>query len=364
MRKLPIAAIAVLSLAATHAAWAAERTGEEIYAATCASCHGSDGRGVPAAQTGLSIKPRDFTDCKRSTVEPDRDWESVIAEGGPARSFHRVMPAFGEVLSDDERHAAMVYVRGFCPDPKWPRGDLNFPRALVTEKAFVEDEFIVSSAVAVRSPRNVDSQLIYEQRFLRRQQFEIRVPFSVLRDDQGARQAGIGDVAFALKSALLASYEQGSIFTIGAEAAFPTGNKDKGLGRGVVLFEPFLAYGQALPWESFLQAQAGAEIPAKETAGVDNEGFVAAVLGTTIFYGRYSRAFSPMVEAFVARELTSDAPTTLDLIPQIQISVSRRQHILACLGGRIPTLKRDGRVTQVMAYVLWDWFDGGLLEGW
>jgi len=38
--------------------------------------------------------------------------------------------------------------------------------------------------------------------------------------------------------------------------------------------------------------------------------------------------------------------------------------VLACLGGRIPALNREGRSPRVMAYLLWDWFDGGLLEGW
>jgi len=38
---------------------------------------------------------------------------------------------------------------------------------------------VVRHAVATRSPRNVDSALIYEQRFLRRQMFEVKVPFGV-----------------------------------------------------------------------------------------------------------------------------------------------------------------------------------------
>jgi mono/diheme cytochrome c family protein len=365
MRHLPTTFIALSVLAPAATAWAASRSGEDIYTASCASCHGSDGRGVPAAQTGLAIHPRDFTECKRAATEPDRDWESVIANGGPARAFHRVMPAFGEVLTEDERHAALVYVRGFCPDEGWPRGDLNFPRPLVTEKAFIEDEVVVSSAAAARSPHDVENVIVYEQRFLRRQMFEIRVPFSVIRDDNGTRQAGIGDVAFALKSALVASYQYQSILSVGLETAFPTGNQDKGLGTGVVVFEPFLAYGQGLPWDSFLQAQVGAGLPTKDAAGAENEVFAAGVLGTSFLAGGgYGRAFSPMIEAFAARELTSGAPTTLDLIPELQVSVSRRQHILACLGVRIPTLNRQDRVTQIMAYVLWDWFDGGLLEGW
>lgn len=355
--------IALCSLAAAEAAWAA-RSGEDIYTATCASCHGSDGRGATAAQTGLPIQSLDFTDCGRTTAEADQDWEAVIAEGGPARGFHRLMPAFAELLDDDERHAALVYVRGFCPDDKWPRGDLNFPRPLVTEKAFIEDEFVVSSAVAARSPRNVSNVLIYEQRFLRRQMFEIKVPIGIVRDAGGTRRAGIGDVAVGAKSVLLASYGHGSILSVGGEVILPTGNRDKGLGKGVVLLEPFVVFGQALPWDSFLHTQVGAEIPTEAGEGAETEGFAAAVLGTTFTSGRYGRSFSPMVETFAARELASGAVTVVDLVPQMQISLSRRQHILACIGGRIPAVHREGRATQIMAYVLWDWVDGGVLEGW
>jgi mono/diheme cytochrome c family protein len=363
MSKRLIAGLPLILLAGSGAALASERTGEEIFAATCANCHGSDGRGAPSGQTGLSIKPRNFTDCAITNREPDHDWHAVIAEGGPARGFHRMMPAFGEVLPGGEQEAVLGYVRGFCPDPKWPRGDLNFPRPFVTEKAFVEDEFVVTGAVATRSPRNIDSKLVYEQRFLRRQQFEIGVPFGVARMADGSHEAGIGDIALALKSLLVANFDAGSALSLGAEVAFPTGNKDKGFGKGVVVFEPFLAFGQALPWGSFLHVQTGAEIPAKEASGVE-KGFLRTALGTTFIHGKFGRAVSPMIEAVVFRELTSGATTSLDLVPQLQVSLSRRQHVLASVGGSFPTLNREGRSPEVMFYVLWDWVDGGLFEAW
>ena len=364
MRKPSSVGIPVFILLAASAAVAAERSGEEIYTATCAGCHGSDGRGVPASQTGLPMLLRDLTDCRGTNREPDHDWHAVIAEGGPARGFHRLMPAFGEVLSEPEQQAVLEYARGFCPDPVWPRGNLNLPRPLVTEKAFIEDEVVVSTAVATRSPRNVDTQLVYEQRFLRRQMFEVKVPFSVAQVPGGDREAGIGDIGLALKSMLVGNVRTGTALSVGAEVILPTGNQDKGFGKGVVIFEPFVAFGQILPWDSFVQAQLGAEIPAQEADGVENEGFARGVLGTTFVRGKFGRAFTPMVEAIAFREIASDAPTSLDLLPQLQISLSTRHHVLGCLGGRIPTLNREGRTPQVMAYLLWDWFDGGLLEGW
>jgi hypothetical protein len=365
MRKLLTTFLPLILIAAGSTAIASGRSGEDIFATTCASCHGMDGRGAPAGQTGLTIQPRDFTDCRKTNREPDQDWHATIAEGGPARGFHRMMPAFGEVLSEGEQETVLNYARGFCVDPSFPRGNLNLPRPLVTEKAFIEDEFVVSGAVATRSPRNIDGKLVYEQRFLRRQQFEIIVPFGVARTgNDGSREFGIGDIAAGAKTVLVASLDTGSILSLAGEVAFPTGNKDKGFGKGVVLFEPFLSFGQALPLGAFLHIQTGAEIPEKETTGVEMEGFLRTALGTSLVSGKYGRTFSPMIEAVVFRELKGGVPTSMDLVPQMQISLSRRQHILASLGVNIPTLNREDRSPQVMFYLLWDWFDGGLFQAW
>jgi hypothetical protein len=48
----------------------------------------------------------------------------------------------------------------------------------------------------------------------------------------------------------------------------------------------------------------------------------------------------------------------------MQVSLSRRQHILLNVGAQLPITQRAGRARQIVAYVLWDWFDGGLLDGW
>jgi hypothetical protein len=71
-----------------------------------------------------------------------------------------------------------------------------------------------------------------------------------------------------------------------------------------------------------------------------------------------------MLEVAAVREMDSGAPVEWDLLPQLQVSLSRRQHILVSGGVRIPLNDRDGRHTQVLAYLLWDWFDGGFTDGW
>ena len=40
------------------------------------------------------------------------------------------------------------------------------------------------------------------------------------------------------------------------------------------------------------------------------------------------------------------------------------KHVLLNVGVRIPTGGADSRGAQLVAYLLWDWFDGGFLDGW
>jgi hypothetical protein len=78
----------------------------------------------------------------------------------------------------------------------------------------------------------------------------------------------------------------------------------------------------------------------------------------------FGRTFTPMIEVLAARELGGGAQTQWDLAPQLQISLSKRQHVLGAIGFRQPITQRDSRSTELVFYLLWDWFDGGVLEGW
>ena len=69
-----------------------------------------------------------------------------------------------------------------------------------------------------------------------------------------------------------------------------------------------------------------------------------------------------MLELLGARELTEGEPAVWDVVPQIQVSLSARQHVLLNAGVRVPLNRRDERRASVLVYLLWDWFDGGLLQ--
>ena len=71
-----------------------------------------------------------------------------------------------------------------------------------------------------------------------------------------------------------------------------------------------------------------------------------------------------MLEVLAVRELASGEEAKWDLLPQVQVTLSTRQHIMANVGVRIPVNEREGRSTAILVYLLWDWFDGGFFEGW
>jgi hypothetical protein len=270
------------------------------------------------------------------------------------------MPAYGQTLPRAALQRVLDYVRGFCTNPAWPRGELNLPRALVTEKAYPENEAVVTVGT---SDGHVSTEFLYEQRLGARSQFEVAVPFSVQRGDARSWDRGLGDVAVAVKHALFHSRQAGTIFSAAGEVVLPTGKEDRGFGKGVTVFEPFVALGQILPADSFVQVQSGFELSTnRDRAG--HEAFFRTALGKTFTEPRFGRAWSPMVEFLAGRELSDGESTAWDIVPQLQVSLSQRQHILLNAGVRVPLTSRGERDVQVLAYFLWDWFDGGLLEGW
>ncbi len=340
-----------------------ERTGRELYQGGCAACHSADGTGSPISTVGFDIPLPDFTDCRFASREPDGDWLAVAHQGGPVRAFDRMMPAFGEVLTEDEILLALGHIRTFCEDKSWPRGELNLPRALVTEKAFPEDEMVLTVTTAAEGDGSVTPAIVYERRFGSRNQIEIKVPFTFEGRNAGSWRGGIGDITLGYKRNLFYSLRTGSIFSVAGEVILPTGNEDRGFGKGVTVFEPFVAFGQMFPADGFMHLQAGLEIPADRDRA--DEAFWGAAVGKTIAQdGGWGRAWSPIVELLGARDLDDDAPTHWDLVPQVQFSLSQRQHVLMNVGVRLPLTYTGRRRTEVMVYVLWDWFDGGLFAGW
>ena len=347
------------------------RTGEQVYRAACQACHGPDGRGMPQSLVGFDTPLPDFTDCSFATREPNGDWIAVAHQGGPVRSFSALMPAFGAALTVAQLESAVNHIRGFCLSDEWPRGEFNLPRPLVTGKAYLEDETVLTSTVdsAGGGPDAFMNRLTYEKRFGARNQFEAVLPFGWRdlpgsgMDGGGDTRSGIGDLVLGLKRALYDDLGAGTLVSISGELALPTGDEVFGFGKGTAVFEPALLYAKLLPADFFLQAQLGAELPFDDDKASE-EAFWRAAVGKTYASQTWGRSWTPMLEVLGARDLVSGAETHWDLVPQLQVSLSKRQHILLNMGVRIPANNTDARDPQFMIYLLWDWFDGGLTEGW
>lgn len=351
-------------------------SGKAIYEAGCAGCHGYDGKGAPQSTIGFQ-KPDtfpDFTQCDQTTPEDNLVWHSMIRYGGPSRGFSQIMPSFSESLSSDQLKAVVHYLRGFCKDPGWPRGELNLPLALVTEKAFPENETVITGSANVKGAPGTSYHVIHEQRFGKRNQIEVDVPVEFARPQRGLWYGGYGDVTLGLKRVLFTKLNQnpeqdqtqssGSIFSVQGSVILPTGNRVHGLGSGVTTFETFAAFGQLLPHYFFVQAQAGADLPTN-TDKAPQSLFARTVIGKGFAEnGGLGRLWSPMVEFVANRDLMRGATTDWDVVPEFQVTLSKRQHVRFNAGVSIPATNTAGRNPQLLFYVLWDWQDGKLTAGW
>lgn len=345
---------------------AADRVnGRRIFQSSCAACHGSDGKGAPQTSAVFERPDTfpDFTRCDQTTAESDAGWRDVIVHGGPNRGFSQIMPAFSEALSESEISDVIAYLRSFCRNPHWPRGELNLPRALVTEKAYPEDEEVISTAVNVNGAPGNESHIIHEQRFGVKNQIEVDVPIN-FQNQNHVWYGGVGDVTLALKRVMFSSLNKGSILSLQGGFLLPSGNRARGFGSGTTSFETFAAFDQVFRTNTFIQLQGGAELPFDTDRAPQSVFFNSAVGQSFAANHELGRLWSPMCEFVASRDLITGASTDWDVVPQMQVTISRRQHIRGNLGLRVPMTNTAGRQKQVMFYLLWDWADGKLTEGW
>jgi mono/diheme cytochrome c family protein len=341
------------------------KTGQQIFQAACISCHGRDGKGAPQNVRGFKAPETfpDFTRCDQTTPEPNTAWQGVITYGGPYRGFSQIMPSFGEALTRQQIQEVVGYLRSFCTNPHWPRGELNLPRALITEKAFPESEEVISSSINAQGAGAVETHYIHEQRFGVKNQIEIDVPLTF--DDQDHTwYGGLGDTTFGVKREIYSSLPRGSIFSVFGGVIAPTGRTKYGYGSGTTSFETFAAYDQLFRSNTFIQTQLGGEFP------VDTQKAPQAMFWNTAVGQMFARdhglgrLWSPMFEVIANRDFETGAKTNWDVVPQMQVTISRRQHVRGNLGVRVPVNNTAGRPVQIMFYLLWDWADGKLTGGW
>lgn len=340
--------------------------GEVVYKQGCIACHGADGRGAPDASTKF-IRPDtwpDFTNCSQTTPEANVSYKAVILHGGHSFGFSSIMPAFGDLLSEEQIDDVIAYLRTLCKNVHhYPAGELNLPRALVTEKAFPEDELVISTTANTTGAPSWTTDIIHEQTFAGRNQIEVDVPVNYA-DQNHQWTSGFGDITLGLKRELFSSLRTGSIFSVQGGILLPTGDSDRGFGAGTTTFEPFAAYDQLIRGTSFLQLQVGADITVDSSKSPRSLFFRSAIGHSMAPDHGLGRLFSPMVEILGKHDYSSSASTEMDVLPEMQVTVNRRQHIRADIGFQKPFTSTEGRHSQLVFYILWDWAEGKFWEGW
>ncbi len=332
----------------------------EVYRRACAACHGPDGRGYPGGEwrerTALKVPPPDFTDPKFSSREPLADWITVIREGGPSRGLSSQMPAYGLVLSDHKIHELATFIKTFGHDPRYPQGELNFLRALVTTKAFPEDEFILIYRYdrlrpTEDVPYRIRPTVYYARRFGPDGQIEVKATPEI--EPQSTRTPW--ELEIGLKWSLIHDLHRLWILTIGAETAIPVRSEEP------IRIAPYVAMGKALGDRWTLQTSVHLMLSTRPT-DVPSQLRVAAIVHWLPMESL--RGLFPGLEVFIQRDLGAGHEFQVWLAPQLRITLTRRGHVALTVGPVWElTHTREIRY-RIHAFLLWEYVDGPFWKGW
>jgi mono/diheme cytochrome c family protein len=107
MKKLLVCALALLAAGAVSVRAADAKA---TWAASCAKCHGEDGKGQTAM--GKKNGAKDYTDPKVQDALKDDAMIKAIKDGVKEGDKTK-MKAYGDTLSDEEIKGLVTYIRGF-----------------------------------------------------------------------------------------------------------------------------------------------------------------------------------------------------------------------------------------------------------
>ena len=101
----------------------AARSGEQLYAKWCASCHGATGKGDGPNAASLPVKPAMHSSREAMSARPDDSLFDTIAAGGAVMNRSSRMPPFGGTLTATEIRALVGHNRTLCrcEGPAWSR---------------------------------------------------------------------------------------------------------------------------------------------------------------------------------------------------------------------------------------------------
>ncbi|NPV56819.1 MAG: cytochrome c [Anaerolineae bacterium] len=89
----------------------AAATGQVDYESYCQSCHGSGGKGDGPAASSLDPKPGNLAELVKTASDGYIFWR--VAEGGMMAPFNSSMPAWKDVLNQDQIWQVVTYIETF-----------------------------------------------------------------------------------------------------------------------------------------------------------------------------------------------------------------------------------------------------------
>ena len=332
--------------------------GAEVYQDHCSICHGAHGQpdvNSPMIK-GLGVEPANFSDALFNSREGATEWKLVVTHGGAALAFSDKMPAFGEVLTEEEIDAVLTYVKTLGGVHDYPDGGLNLFLPIRTKKAFPEDEWVWKQRYTDEDSHNTwKNTLEYEFRIGERWQGVLEITHET---EGGDGEFGHFEPGF--KYVLLHDAKAGQIFTLGANLGVPLN------GGAEWELLPYLAFGKILDKNWILQSSGRLKASLEDWDHSSLE--FAAIAHWT--HTPWPRSFFPALElvAEVPFERgsgpTRKSAIRWSILPQVRVGLSKRGHVAINAGVELPvndTYRYDWRA---YAYLIWDFADGGFFEGW
>ena len=170
------------------------------------------------------------------------------------------MPGFQQALSDERIEKLVVYLKQLVDTSRYPPGDLNFLRPVLTIVAFPEDEgLIINRFIRGKEgePDAVRTILYYGRRFGARYQAEVELAH--INPESESSSLDILELGF--EWAMHDSLESQTLATLGVEAAIPLEDDDESLN-----LLPYFSLAQGISDSVTFQGTLIARLP---TDGID-----------------------------------------------------------------------------------------------
>ena len=289
-------------------------------------------RRSPTSRTAASPRPSQTPTGSPSSITAARCARSIGAcRRSPTRS------------RTPRSRSVVAHLRSFCRDEAWPRGELNLPRAQFTEKAFPENEALVTTAIDAEGPGAIDHAR------------RLRAALRRAEPDRN-RAAGLGR-----ERRRIVARRRRRRRRRGQACPRPqprarrdrerrrrarAAHRRRGLGARVTRVEPFVSFGQLLPVRR-VRSGASRRRALERSDRAPNTRRSGAWRSAGASRGSSSDAPGRRCSSCSVRASSSQGERIeWDVVPQLQVTLSKRQHIMVSGGLQLPLTRARPSATR------------------